>query len=155
MAAVGADRPRQIPRIAGRRTPQAIPFPYTPGKEPVGEPIHARISAAAKQLHMERDAWLNPVHLEGGEKALKERTLTNLYNAVEEYRRRDVSQAWQSRESAAKQFAPRLADLHAELDAAVLVAYGWSDLDGKLRTDEGDEELLRRLLALNLERASR
>jgi hypothetical protein len=36
----------------------------------------------------------------------------------------------------------------------VLAAYGWDDLVGKLRTADGDEELLRRLLALNLARAA-
>ncbi|MEI6501981.1 MAG: class I SAM-dependent DNA methyltransferase, partial [Armatimonadota bacterium] len=39
-----------------------------------------------------------------------------------------------------------LTHLHGDLDAAVLAAYGW---DGGI----GDEELLERLLALNLERA--
>jgi hypothetical protein len=53
---------------------------------------------------------------------------------------------------AAKEFAPRLA-LHDALDAAVLAAYGWDDLVGRLRTPDGDEELLRRLLAENLRRA--
>lgn len=41
-----------------------------------------------------------------------------------------------------------LQHLHADLDAAVLAAYGWP-------TDISDEELLERLLALNLERAER
>jgi hypothetical protein len=54
---------------------------------------------------------------------------------------------------AAKEFAPRLAALHDALDAAVLAAYGWEDLVGRLRTSDGDEELLRRLLAENLRRA--
>ena len=40
-----------------------------------------------------------------------------------------------------------LRDIHAPLDAAVLDAYGWP-------ADITDEELLERLLALNLERAS-
>jgi methylase of polypeptide subunit release factors len=40
-----------------------------------------------------------------------------------------------------------LANLHARLDAAVLAAYGWP-------AEIGDEELLARLLALNLERAA-
>jgi len=43
--------------------------------------------------------------------------------------------------------------LKQRFDDAVLLAYGWSDLAGQLRTPDGDEELLRRLLALNLERA--
>jgi hypothetical protein len=57
---------------------------------------------------------------------LQRRTLTNLYNQ---------RPAW-------------LANAHAELDAAVAAAYGWE-------VDPSDEEILRRLLALNAERASR
>jgi hypothetical protein len=59
-----------------------------------------------------------------GEAELKKRTLTALYNARPEWL--------------------RLA--HARLDAAVLAAYGWP-------ADLPDEELLARLLALNLVRA--
>jgi type II restriction/modification system DNA methylase subunit YeeA len=54
---------------------------------------------------------------------LKKRTLTNLYNE---------RPAW-------------LANVHRDLDAAVAAAYGWP-------ADLGDDEILRRLLALNLER---
>lgn len=53
----------------------------------------------------------------------------------------------------ARKFAPRLAELHDMLDAAVLEMYGWADLVGQLRTATGDEELLRRLLAENLRQA--
>jgi type II restriction/modification system DNA methylase subunit YeeA len=56
---------------------------------------------------------------------LKKRTLTNLYNE---------RPAW-------------LAHAHAKLDAAVAAAYGWA-------ADLSDEEILERLLALNLERAA-
>ncbi len=55
---------------------------------------------------------------------LKKRTLTNLYNA------RPV---W-------------LANAHVDLDAAVAAAYGW-------QTDLSDDEILKRLLELNLSRA--
>jgi hypothetical protein len=62
---------------------------------------------------------------EGASEAeLKKRTLTNLYNA-----------------------RPTWLDLaHKKLDKAVFAAYGWPD-------DVSDEEILERLLALNLERA--
>jgi type II restriction/modification system DNA methylase subunit YeeA len=56
---------------------------------------------------------------------LKARTLTNLYNQ---------RPTW-------------LANAHAALDGAVLAAYDWP-------ADLGDEEILERLLALNLERAA-
>ena len=39
---------------------------------------------------------------------------------------------------------------HKALDAAVATAYGWTDYT----PDMPDEEILRRLLALNLERAA-
>ncbi|MGF7210541.1 type II restriction/modification system DNA methylase subunit YeeA [Skermanella aerolata] len=55
---------------------------------------------------------------------LKKRTLTNLYNQ---------RPAW-------------LANAHGELDEAVAAAYGWP-------TDLSDDEVLERLLTLNLKRA--
>ncbi len=64
---------------------------------------------------------------EDAERVLKRRTLTNLYNE---------RPAW-------------LAHLHATLDASVYAAYGWGDAAAS-----GEEELLGRLLALNLERAA-
>ena len=59
------------------------------------------------------------------EKVLRQRTLTNLYNQ---------RPAW-------------LDNLHRTLDAAVFAAYGWS-------ADIGDDDILERLLALNLQRAA-
>jgi hypothetical protein len=56
---------------------------------------------------------------------LKKRTLTNLYNE---------RPAW-------------LANAHRRLDEAVFAAYGWP-------ADMSDDELLAKLLALNLERAA-
>lgn len=100
-----------------------------------------------------RQAWLNPpewthtvpevvplgmaastypdrtVPKPGFEKDLAKRTLTDLYNQ---------RPAW-------------LAAAHAQLDAAVAAAYGWADYTA----DMPDDEILRRLLALNLERAGR
>ena len=63
----------------------------------------------------------------GFEKELAKRTLTNLYNQ---------RPAW-------------LAQAHEKLDAAVAVAYGWTDYTAAMP----EEEILRRLLALNLARA--
>jgi hypothetical protein len=60
----------------------------------------------------------------GHEAELKKRTLTNLYNA---------RPAW-------------LDNAHQALDAAVAAAYGWPDYTPAMP----DEEILRRLLALNL-----
>ncbi|MFN3828467.1 MAG: class I SAM-dependent DNA methyltransferase [Tepidimonas ignava] len=107
-----------------------------------------RIAEAAKRLSDLREAWLNPpewvewvitpeeeqagfprrpVPRPGFEAELKKRTLTNLYNA---------RPAW-------------LAHAHRELDAAVAAAYGWTDYTPAMP----DEEILRRLLALNHARA--
>lgn len=64
----------------------------------------------------------------GFEKELAKRTLTNLYNQ---------RPAW-------------LTQAHAVLDAAVAAAYGWADYTPAMT----DDEILRRLLALNLQRAA-
>jgi hypothetical protein len=109
------------------------------------------ITRAAKRLTDLRDAWLNPpewservpevvplgmdhspypdriVAKPGFEKDLAKRTLTNLYNQ---------RPAW-------------LAQAHKALDAAVAAAYGWADYTPAMP----DDEILRRLLALNLQRA--
>ena len=45
-------------------------------------------------------------------------------------------------------FAPRLDELHRALDEAVCDAYGW-----EYEVLDDEEEILRRLLELNLERA--
>ena len=109
------------------------------------------IAQAAKRLNDLREAWLNPpewtervpevtplgmdkspypdriLPKPGHEKDLADRTLTKLYN---------LSPAW-------------LDAAHKALDLAVAQAYGWTDYRG----DMPDEEILKRLLALNLERA--
>lgn len=110
------------------------------------------IARAAKRLNDLREAWLNPpewtqrvpeviplgmsvspypdriLPKDGFEKELAERTLTKLYNQ---------RPAW-------------LDAVHKELDLAVAAAYGWSDYSA----DMPDEEILKRLLALNLQRSS-
>ncbi|MEN9902272.1 MAG: hypothetical protein RL651_936 [Pseudomonadota bacterium] len=141
---------------------ETFPFPQgmTPkdtadwqGVIPADSPVKAQaenITAAAEKLNSLREAWLNPpewvdweitpeeekagfpkrpVAKPGHETELKKRTLTNLYNA---------RPAW-------------LDMAHKTLDAAVAEAYGWADYT----PDVSDEEILRRLLALNLERAAK
>jgi len=109
------------------------------------------IARAAHRLVTLRDAWLNPpewtervpevtplgmstspypdriVARAGFEKELAKRTLTNLYNQ---------RPTW-------------LAQAHDAVDAAVAAAYGWTDWTAAMP----DDEILRRLLALNRERA--
>jgi hypothetical protein len=115
-----------------------------------------RIAEAAAHLNTLRERWLNPpvwtervpevVPLglerspypdrivpraglsEADAKALQKRTLTNLYN----------------------QRAAWLAMAHEALDAAVAAAYGWTDYSPQM----SDDDILARLLALNLQRAS-
>jgi hypothetical protein len=68
-----------------------------------------------------------PVPKPGHEAKLKERTLTNLYNA---------RPSW-------------LIMANEKLDKAVAAAYGWTDYTAEWR----NEDVLRRLLALNKERS--
>lgn len=123
-------------------------FPY--GMSPDLDPsacsmaFHAEsIAAGARRLNEFRNNWLNPAEwtqrlpevvagypdrlLPADAKAaaaLKERTLTVLYN----------------------QYPKWLDNIHRDLDAAVAAAYGWP-------AELSDDEVLARLLALNLERA--
>jgi hypothetical protein len=110
------------------------------------------VARAAHKLTTLRERWLNPpewcervpeviplgldhspypdriVAKPGFEKELAKRTLTNLYNQ---------RPAW-------------LAQAHAALDAAVAAAYGWTEEAATL----SDDEVLRRLLGMNRERAA-
>ena len=124
-------------------------FPFPAGLTPnlpasayADDPRAQAIAAAARRLHELRENWLNPPEwvervpevapgypdrlIPKPEYAaeLKKRTLTNLYNQ---------RPAW-------------LVNTHCALDEAVAAAYGWP-------ANLSDEDVLRRLLALNLERA--
>jgi type II restriction/modification system DNA methylase subunit YeeA len=107
---------------------ETFPFPERltpniPAKDYVNDPRAIAIAKAAKRLDDLRSAWLNPpdlVRIEpeivpgypdrilpidaAAAKALRERTLTNLYNQRPQW----------------------LTDAHRDLDAAVAAAYGWS-----------------------------
>ena len=114
--------------------------------------VAEKIARAAHRLNELRENWLNPpewtqrppeviplgmttspypdriVAKFGHEKDLAERTLTKLYNQ---------RPAW-------------LDAAHKALDAAVAAAYGWADYTAEMP----DEEILKRLLALNLARSA-
>jgi hypothetical protein len=113
-------------RYTSTTTFETFPFPWPPGKEDQADPRVEAIAEAARELVRLRDEWLNPA--DAGPLSgvnLKDRTLTNLYNR-----------------------RPDWLDLaHRRLDAAVFDAYGWPH-------DLSDDEILARLLALNLERAA-
>ena len=124
-----------------------IPADLPPSVRPHAEAI----ARAAKHLNDLRERWLNPpewtrrepevvplgmVHSpypdrilprDGFEAQLAQRTLTKLYNERPNW----------------------LAQAHEALDAAVAAAYGWADYTPAMP----DEEILRRLLALNRERS--
>jgi type II restriction/modification system DNA methylase subunit YeeA len=110
------------PRYTPSTTFETFPFPWAPGREPIGDPKVQAIAEAAHELVEKRDNWLNPVGATTDE--LKKQTLTNLYNQ---------RPTW-------------LDNAHRKLDKAVFAAYDWPE-------NLSDEEILERLLALNLERA--
>ncbi len=83
----------------------------------------AAIAAAAKELNEQRETRLNPPDGSLSTKDLNKRTLTNLYNQ---------KPTW-------------LVNAHKKLDKSVFAAYGWPD-------DLSDEDILARLLELNLQR---
>ena len=132
------------PRLHADNYLRDVPVPARTGtgraSDPDASDPHAMAVAQAAQRLVElRDRWLNPPEWvewvdepvpgypkrpvprdEEAAKALKKRTLTNLYNARPQW----------------------LADAHQALDVAVAAAYGWSD-------DITDDEALRELLTLN------
>jgi hypothetical protein len=137
------DRPRYTPTTSF----ETFPFPWPPGKEPAGDVRVQAIADAARDLNQMRESWLNPAGETEAE--LKKRTLTNLYNQRPEW----------------------LHIAHLKLDRAVFAAYGWdmdpADLYTAMRPEAGEtpkqaaerqkqaeEEMLKRLLALNHERAA-
>ena len=115
------------PRYTPSTTFETFPFPDgltpdAPAADYAGDPRAAAVADAARRLAALRDRWLNPPEWvewvdepvpgypkrpaardEDAAKALRKRTLTNLYNARPQW----------------------LADAHAALDAAVAAAYGW------------------------------
>ncbi len=127
---------------------ETFPFPTSltpniPAVDYESDPRAQAIAQAAQRLNELRENWLNPPQWikrvpeivsgypdrllpvdDNAAAELKKRTLTNLYNQ---------RPTW-------------LANAHKDLDTAVAAAYGWPD-------DLSDDEVLQRLLALNLERA--
>ena len=133
------------PRYTPTTTFETFPFPENILHDPAPDTRYSAIATAARRLNELRENWLNPpewvervpevvpgypdriLPKSGFEAELKKRTLTNLYNQ---------RPAW-------------LDNAHKTLDRAVASAYGWTDYTDAMP----DEEILRRLLALNLARA--
>ncbi|MBK7015727.1 MAG: class I SAM-dependent DNA methyltransferase [Sulfuritalea sp.] len=116
-----------------------FPFPAaTPAQQ-------ARIADLAEQIDAHRKRVLA---------AHDELTLTGLYNVLEKLR---VGAGMTAKEKLIheKGLVAVLKSLHDELDAAVLAAYGWSDLAAAGWHDPStDEQILERLVALNAERVA-
>jgi hypothetical protein len=77
------DRPRYSPTS----TFTTFPFPQPYRQTDKNDPHYHAISACAKQLHEERQAWLDGADLKelgatADNKVMKDRTLTNLYNQM-------------------------------------------------------------------------
>ena len=132
------------PRYTPSTTFETFPFPRgltpdIPANEYAADPRSMAVAREAQRLVGLRDRWLNPPEWvqwedepvpgypkrpvprdEDATKALKKRTLTNLYNARPQW----------------------LVDAHGALDAAVAAAYGWS-------ANISDNDFLCELLALN------
>lgn len=148
------------PSYSSSRTFATFPFPWPPGQEP-GEaenPHVAAIAEAARELVDLRQAWLHPPAQDIGviisEKMLQQRTLTNLYNALVHYRanvkgKQRSPHQWKTdvKDIITLDEIETLDHIHTDLDHAVLDAYGWPH-------NLTDEQILERLLALNLERAA-
>ncbi len=125
------------------------PFPF-PADDTGLTPARAdRIRALAEQLDAHRKAR---------QAAHESVTLTGLYNVLDKLRK---GEALTAKDKALHEqgLVSVLQSLHDELDAAVLAAYGWSDLGAVPWADEAaraawTETLLERLVALNAKRAA-
>jgi hypothetical protein len=121
------------PRYNKSRCFDTFPFPAASPEQ------QARIAALAEQLdtHRKRQQAAHP-----------ELTLTGMYNVLAKLR---SGEALTAKDKAIHEMGlvAVLRQLHDELDAAVLAAYGWSDL-----APTATDPLLDRLVALNAERAA-
>lgn len=140
------------PRYNKTRCFETFPFPIlTPAQE-------SEIGALAEQI----DA-----HRKRQQAQHENLTLTNMYNVLEKLRSGEALTA-KERETHEQGLVSILRELHDALDRAVFDAYGWSDLGDVLvgrpgattplldkpeDQAEAEEELLRRLVELNAERA--
>jgi hypothetical protein len=139
------DRPRYTPTTSF----ETFPFPYPPGHEPQENPLVKAIGHAAKELVEQRERWLSPAPSalpaagtspkSASEKALKSESSADLGEAGRGLGKRTLTNLYNQR--------PTWLELaHKRLDDAVFAAYGWENT-------LSDEEILERLLALNLERS--
>jgi hypothetical protein len=120
------------PVYAKSRCFETFPFPVaTPAQQ-------ARIRDLAEQIDAHRKRVLA---------AHDELTLTGLYNVLQKVGAGDTALTAKEKAIHEKGLVAVLKQLHDELDAAVLDAYGWHD-------HPSDEQILERLVALNAERVA-
>jgi hypothetical protein len=137
------DRPRYIKTLCF----EAFPFPSDDtGLTPE---LTDRIRHLAEQLDAHRKAR---------QAAFESVTLTGLYNVLDKLRRGEALSP-KEKDLHEQGLVSVLRSLHDELDAAVLAAYGWSDLGPVPWADEAaravwTEVVLERLVALNARRAA-
>ena len=143
------DRPRYTPST----TFETFPFPA--GLEPTvpaatyaDDPGANRIAEAVRALVEARERWLNPPELvrrvPGIVPGLPERILPRDTAAAERLKRRTLTNLYNMRGTPEGSW---LDNLHSPLDEAVAAAYGWP-------VELPDDEVLRRLLALNQAQAA-
>ena len=139
------DRPRW------NNTQTYLPFSFPSDDTGLTPDLNTRIRTLAEQL----DA-----HRKTQQAAHPELTLTGMYNVLEKLRTGEPLTA-KDKLIHTQGLVSVLKSLHDELDAAVLAAYGWTDLQSALadRTKPearaaAVETLLERLVALNAKRAA-
>jgi hypothetical protein len=125
------------------------PFPFPSEDTGLTPALADRIRSLAEQLDAHRKAR---------QAAHEAVTLTGLYNVLDKLRRGEPLNA-KEKTLHEQGLVSVLQSLHDELDAAVLQAYGWSDLGAVPWADEAaraawTEALLERLVALNARRAA-
>ena len=123
-------------------------FPFPDEDTGLTPALRQRIATLAEQI----DA-----HRKRQQAAHASLTLTGIYNVLDLLRQPADSRAWTAKDKAIHEqgLVGVLRELHDELDAAVLQAYGWADLTtgaGEPRSAE-KSDLLSRLVALNAQRA--
>jgi hypothetical protein len=124
-------------------------FPFPSDDTGLTPALTERIRQLAEQLDAHRKAR---------QAAFEGVTLTGLYNVLDKLRRGEALNA-KDKTLHEQGLVSVLQSLHDELDAAVLQAYGWSDLGAVPWADEAaraawTETLLERLVALNAKRAA-
>jgi hypothetical protein len=122
------------PVYAKSRCFETFPFPVATTEQ------HARIRDLAEQIDAQRKRVLA---------AHDDLTLTGLYNVMVKVGAGDTAISAKEKLIHEKGLVAVLRQLHDELDAAVLDAYGWRDLIGQTADQQ---TLLERLVALNTQR---